>query len=115
MLLELLSAVDGLLGGPDVMLVLDADRIISSGPGGAARRAGGGPICDAGVRDRGGPAGGALARPRSGCEVGFSGGGVEVIDRGALRGPLGGGGVAFFVVSSDPPFLLTQRFKSGSK
>lgn len=56
-----------------------------------------------------GPPGGALERPRPGAEVG---GGVEAAERG---GPLGGGGVAVLgALSSALPFLLIQRFFSGS-
>jgi hypothetical protein len=67
--------------------------------------------------DRGGPIGGALARPASGFEVGaggppMGGAGLEDTDRGAA---LGGGGVAFLAsLSFGSPFLLTQRFCSGS-
>ena len=124
MLLELLSA--GLLvGGALAVLVLDTERSMPTGPGGGppplgARRLGSDPpgSVDDGPRltDRGGPVGGALARPSpapGGARRALGGGaGLEEAERGA---PFGGGGVDFLTLSSAPPaLLLTQRLSSGS-
>ncbi len=114
-LLELLRLVVGRLGALAV-LVLDTERIIGGAPsdGGAWRL----PTEGEGLRvgpgggvmvDRGGPAGGALARPASGLDVGAVGSAeLELTDRG-------GGGVAFLASwSFGSAFLLTHRFCSGS-
>lgn len=117
MLLALLMLVGGRLGGPLGMLaalVLDTVLAIGALAGPSAsgwtfERSDG-----AGLNRRGGPPGGALARPLS---VGVApsaggGGGVPETDRGI---DFGGGGVAFLVsVASAPAFLLTQRLRSGS-
>lgn len=117
----MLLAVLMLLGGWLAELVFDTVRIMAAGPGvnlpsgPALVVAGGapGPDGDEVTDGRGGPPGppgGALARPGPGPAR--CGGGVEAAERG---GPLGGGGVAVFAaVSSVPPFLLIQRFWSGS-
>jgi len=118
---SILLAVLRLFGGWPAELVFDTDRIMTGGAGvnlpsePSEGVAGGRPSVDGDdVREPlGGPAGppgGALARPMPGADVG---GGVEAAERG---GPLGGGGVApvFAAVSSAPPFLLIQRFWSGS-
>lgn len=124
MLLELLRLVVGRLGALAV-LVLETERIIAGGPseGGAARlfsEAEGARVEDGGggvMVDRGGPTGGALARPASGFDVGggippMGGAGLEDTDRGM---PFGGGGVAFLAsLSLGSAFLLTHRFSSGS-
>lgn len=66
--------------------------------------------------ERGGPAGGALALPESGCDVGaelpMGGAGLDDTERGT---PLGGGGVAFLAsLSFGSAFLFTHRLSSGS-
>lgn len=119
MLLALPRLVAGLLGGalggPPALLMLLALLIIG-GPPRAFRPS----ECDGGrdrllaLRDIGGPGGG-TPRPPGGALVGprpSGGGGVPFPFRDAA---LGGGGVAVFAgISSPPPFLFTQRFKSGS-
>lgn len=117
MLLALLILVPGRLGGPDPgpTLPFDTERLIA---GGAAR-----PLIAGGAE-----AGGALDPekgaseiaedtrediPMRGAEVG-PGGCAPLTDRGGPAA-LGGGGVAVGVgVLSAPPFLLIQRFNSGS-
>lgn len=113
MLLALLILVagrlGGALGGPPTLL-FDTERIMlgGRGPGGTPRLSLDAACASAGP---GGPPGGALARPMGGVIV-RGGGGVPVLD---LEAPFGGGGVAVFAcVASAPPFLFTQRFRSGS-
>lgn len=107
------------------MLVLDTERSIETGPAGgpsgppavpgreldgeAEDGGGGGPIPR--LAERGGPAGGALARPGEDGVVACGGPGLALTERGAA---LGGGAVVFLGVSSGPAFLLTQRLSSGS-
>lgn len=137
-LLELLKLVPGLLptGGPPTdiplaVLVFDTDRSIATGPGGAGTPsppagklvsdddASGGGGADSGPRlaARGGPVGGALARPGSGPGPPPIGGpGLAETDRGAPppAAARGGGGAGFLAASSGPAFLLTHRLSSGS-
>lgn len=121
-LLELLKLVPGLLPVPpvDATLPFDTVRNIATGPGGGAIN----PPASDGDADggepklaaRGGPVGGALARPDSGPAMG-GGPGLAETERGAPPGgaaPRGGGGAGFLAASSGPAFLLTQRLSSGS-
>jgi len=115
MLLAVLKLVAGRLGGALAVLWLDAERIIIGGAARLFSDAEGGRPADVGgvMGDRGGPGGGALARPVMSPPIGGGGAGLDDAERGAP--PLGGGGVAFFAaLSSGLAFLLTQRFSSGS-
>ena len=103
--------------GALAVLVFETERIIAGGPSELTSdidgvSPGGGGV----IVDRGGPIGGALARPASGLEVGpggaIGGAGLDDTERGI---PLGGGGVAFLAsLSLGSAFLLTHRFCSGS-
>ena len=132
-LLELLRLVGGRDPGPGgpppsagalAVLVLDTERSIETGPAGGPRAPlavpgreldgddDGGPMPR--LAERGGPAGGALARPAAPGEEGIAacgGPGLALTERGAA---LGGGAVVFLTASSGPAFLLTQRLSSGS-
>lgn len=117
MLLALLMVLSGGPGGPLAVLVFEADRSMDAGPGanlpsdppGLAAAGAEGDDVKEPIGRPAGPPGGALARPRA-ADAG--GGGVEAAERAVA---LGGGGVAVFAaLSSVPPFLLIQRFCSGS-
>lgn len=119
MLLALLMLVVGLLGGPlggPPALWFETDLAIGVGmprPSWLDRVDSPTPVA---VPGRGGPPGGADARPRplsgGGVPASVRGGGVELAERG---GPLGGGGAAFLAsVFSAPAFLLIHRLSSGS-